>query len=66
MTVILDVEAALPDEFQSAREIWRGLGLWAPASVAHALATLCRQGKVEREGGPWGGKPLRYRRRRLI
>ena len=64
MSVLADVEAVLPADFKTARQIWKDLGFWAPSSVGHALEKLCRQGKVERQGIPWSGKPCTYRRAR--
>ena len=63
MTVLADVEAALPVDFKTAREIWKDLGRWSPMSVGRAVSELCRQGKAEKKGVPWSGKPLVYRRK---
>lgn len=62
--MLAEVEAATPagepDVALGFRDIWRGMGLWAPVTVRNALVELNRQGRVTREGDPSYWK---YRRR---
>ena len=48
MTLLSEVEAALPDEFMTHRAIWQGMGVWAPNSVRNTLNKLVNLGKAER------------------
>lgn len=64
MTVIADVEAALPDELETARQIWKRVGQWAPNSVRNALEQLVREAKAERRREPTGGGGFIHRYRR--
>ena len=48
MTILSDVEAALPEEFMHPSEIRSLAGLWSYESVRRALVQLHRVGKAER------------------
>ena len=66
MTILSDVEAALPDEFSDARSIWRRMGSWSPLQVSEALNRLCHGGCAERTKQPVPqGFVYLYRRARL-
>ena len=66
MTVLSDVEAALPEEFMTPRDIRSLAGLWSAESVRRALVQLFLVGKAERTKRVENGFSYHlYRRARL-
>ena len=65
MTLLSDVEAALPEEWTWRWCIWEKTRQWPKVEVTRALNELCDLGRAEKTPASKFGKACLYRRARL-